>query len=137
MKKRIKYGLVLISILFFVPKGEAQVVVVRWEELFREWHINSAAYPADEPVLDELYFKLSTMKLVINPDSTYTLFVSKHYTEAGKVQIDRKNKSIVFINKANGKRLEYSVGELTSDYLLLSIGEKYSWAYYLSLTSHF
>jgi len=137
MKKAVIYSsFVLMLLIASLNKSNAQIVV-RWEELYREWHINSAAYPPEEPELDSLYNELSYFKLIIKPDNTYNMFITKQNVESGTIEINKAKKEIIFVNKANGKKMAYSVGELTADYLVLSIGEKYTWLYYLSLTSHF
>jgi hypothetical protein len=61
---------------------------------------------------------------------------SKTKEEIGKFETDKKKRELILIEDGTGKRLAYSVAELTPDLLMLTIGEKYTWAYYLSLTSH-
>lgn len=111
-------------------------VVVKWDELVKKWSMNSAGYPADEPSLDSLYFRLHDFKLDLAADSSYTVFFSKDSSETGKFEVNKRKKELIFKPNGSGKVLAYSVAELTPDVLTLLIGEKYTWAFYLSLTAH-
>ncbi len=111
-------------------------VVVKWSELNKDWHINSAGYPSDEPALDSLYYKLHDFKLQLKTDSTYKMTFSKDSVETGKFSVDKRKRELILTTDKTGRKLAYSVAELTPDVLLLTIGEKYSWAYYISLTPH-
>lgn len=121
---------------FCLVIGAKAQVVVKWSELNKDWYINSGGYPADEPVLDSLYFRLHDFKLQIKADSTYKMTFSKESFETGKYSVNKMKRELVLKADKTGKILAYSVAELTPDVLLLTIGEKYTWAYYLSLTPH-
>ncbi len=128
---------ITITILaFLLSLGVNAQVIVKWDELNKSWSTNSAAYPADEPTLDSLYYRLHDFKLVLNADSSYTMTFSKDAVEKGKYRIDKRKRELILTANGTGKVLAYSVAELTPDILTLTIGEKYTWAYYLSLTSH-
>jgi hypothetical protein len=126
----------IVILAFFLSIGAKAQVIVKWSELNKEWFINSAGYPADEPTLDSLYYKLHDFKLMLKPDSTYKMVFSKTLEETGKFSTDKKKRELILTSDKTGKKLAYSVAELTPDILTLTIGEKYSWAYYLNLTSH-
>ncbi len=130
------YKLVLAFSLSFVlfNTTEAQVIV-KWSELIKDWHINSGGYPAEEPALDSLYFKLSSFKLSLKADSTYSMSYSTENVEYGTFKINKRKRELSLTNKESKETLVYSVAELTPDILVLTILDKYSWAYYLSLTS--
>ena len=130
-----KYIATVTFMLILAITAEAQVIV-KWDELPKEWYINSSGYPSDEPVLDSLYYKLHDFKLSLNADGTYKMVFSKTKTEVGKYETDKKKRELILTEDKTGKKLAYSVAELTPDILMLTIGEKYTWAYYLSLTSH-
>ncbi|HVD98546.1 MAG TPA: hypothetical protein VNB90_10110 [Cytophagaceae bacterium] len=130
------YKFIAIIILSLAATATQAQVIVKWDELNRDWYINSGGYPADEPVLDSLYYKLHDFKLQLKADGTYRMVFSKTKEEIGKFETDKKKRELILIENGTGKRLAYSVAELTPDLLMLTIGEKYTWAYYLSLTSH-
>jgi hypothetical protein len=130
------YKFIAIIILSLAATATQAQVIVKWDELNRDWYINSGGYPADEPVLDSLYYKLHDFKLQLKADGTYRMVFSKTKEEIGKFETDKKKRELILIEDGTGKRLAYSVAELTPDLLMLTIGEKYTWAYYLSLTSH-
>jgi hypothetical protein len=123
-------------VAFFVCLSTQAQIVVKWDELNKDWFMNSAGYPAEEPGLDSLYYRLHDFKLMLKADSSYSMSFSKDSMETGKYRIDRKKKELILTPTGKGKELAYSVAELTPDILTLIIGEKYTWAYYLSLTSH-
>jgi len=125
-----------VILAFSIAAGARGQVIVKWTELNKEWYINSAGYPADEPALDSLYYKLHDFKLLLNSDSTYRMVFSKTSSETGKFSADKKKRELIFTSDKTGKKLAYSVAELTPDVLTLTIGEKYTWIYYLSLTPH-
>ena len=129
-----KYITITVLVFFIALSAEAQVIV-KWDELSKDWSMNSAGYPAEEPALDSLYYRLHDFQLLLKADSTYTMAFSKDSVETGKFEVNRKKKELIF-TPGKGKKLAYSVAELTPDILTLIIGEKYTWAYYLSLTSH-
>ena len=122
-------------LVFFITLGVEAQVIVKWDELPKNWSMNSAGYPAEEPALDSLYYRLHDFQVNIKADSSYTMIFSKDSVEAGKYHVDKKKKELIFVPE-KGKKLAYSVAELTPDILTLIIGEKHTWAYYLSLTSH-
>ncbi len=130
-----KYIAALILTLAVTAGSNAQVIV-KWDELPKEWFINSGGYPADEPALDSLYYRLHDFKLLLKADGTYKMVFTKDKFETGKFEADKKKRELVLTEDKTGKKLAYSVAELTPDVLTLTIGEKYTWAYYLSLTSH-
>ncbi len=130
-----KYIVLLMVTLAVTFEAKAQVIV-KWDELPKEWYINSGGYPADEPALDSLYYKLHDFKLLLKADGSYKMVFTKDRFEAGKYVADKKKKELVLTEDKTGKVLAYSVAELTPDLLTLTIGEKYTWAYYLNLTSH-
>ncbi len=130
-----KYITAIILTLGVVLASEAQVVV-KWDELNKEWFINSGGYPSDEPSLDSLYYRLHDFALTLKPDGTYRMEFSKDKVETGKFETDRKKRELILTEDKTGKKLSYSVAELTPELLTLTISERYSWAYYLSLTSH-
>ncbi len=129
-----KYITVIVLVFFIALGAEAQVIV-KWDELNKDWTMNSAGYPAEEPELDSLYYKLQDFKLLLKIDSSYTMIFSKDSIETGNFGVNKRKKELILTNSV-GKKLAYSVAELTPDILTLIIGEKYTWAYYLSLTSH-
>jgi hypothetical protein len=129
--------IIVIAVLTFLSAAKVQAqVIVKWDELNKEWFINSAGYPADEPTLDTLYYKLHDFKLLLKGDGTYKMVFSKDSFETGKFEADKKKRELILTADKTGRILAYSVAELTPDILTLTIGAKYSWAYYLSLTSH-
>ena len=130
-----KYIVTTIIVCFLCLSTQAQVVV-KWDDLNKDWFMNSAGYPAEEPGLDSLYFRLHDFSLILKADSSYIMTFSKDSTEAGKYKIDKRKRELILTPNGKGKELAYSVAELTPDILTLIIGEKYTWAYYLSLTSH-
>ena len=130
-----KYITVVIISFCIATSAKAQVIV-KWSELNRDWFINSAGYPADEPALDSLYYKLHDYQLFLKADSTYKIAFRKDSIETGKFSTDKRKREIIFTSDKTGKKLAYSIAELTPDILTITIGEKYTWAYYLSLTSH-
>jgi hypothetical protein len=130
-----KYIITIVFALFTVATSEAQVIV-KWDELNKDWHINSGAYPADEPALDSLYYKLHDFKLFLKAEGTYKMIFTKDKFETGKFTFDKQKRELYLKDDKSGKVLAYSVAELTPDVLTLTIGEKYTWAYYISLTSH-
>lgn len=130
-----KYIVAIILTLSVATATHAQVIV-KWDELNRDWFINSGGYPADEPSLDSLYYKLHDFRLTLKADGTYKMEFSKTKSESGKFETDKKKRELILTEDKTGKKLAYSVAELTPDILTLTIGEKYTWAYYLSLTSH-
>lgn len=125
----------VIFALLLSAASEAQVIV-KWDELNKDWYINSGAYPADEPTLDSLYYRLHDFKLLLKADGTYKMFFTKDKFETGKFETDKQKRELRLKDDKTGTVLVYSVAELTPDVLTLTIGEKYTWAYYLSLTSH-
>ena len=128
---------IVIAVMAFLSAAEVHAqLLVKWDELNREWFINSAGYPSDEPVLDTLYYKLHDFKLLLKTDGTYKMVFSKDSLETGKFEADKKKRELILTADGTGRKLAYSVAELTPDILTLTIGAKYSWAYYLSLTSH-
>jgi hypothetical protein len=129
-----KYITITVLVFFLALGAEAQVIV-KWDELNKDWTMNSAGYPAEEPALDSLYYRLQNFELLLKADSSYTMSFSKDSIETGNFGVNKKKKELILTNSA-GKKLAYSVAELTPDILTLIIGEKYTWAYYLSLTSH-
>ena len=130
-----KYIITAFFVLFVMATSEAQVIV-KWDELNRDWYINSGAYPADEPALDSLYYKLHDFKLSLKADGTYKMIFTKDKFETGKFTFDKQKRELYLKDDKTSKVLAYSVAELTPDVLTLTIGEKYTWAYYISLTSH-
>jgi hypothetical protein len=132
-----KYIIIVFMVLafLFTTKVQAQLIV-KWDELNKEWFINSAGYPSDEPTLDTLYYKLHDFKLLLKTDGTYKMVFSKDSSETGKFEADKKKRELILMADGTGRKLAYSVAELTPDILTLTIGAKYSWVYYLSLTSH-
>jgi hypothetical protein len=130
-----KYVIAFIFAFFLAISTNAQVIV-KWDELSRDWFINSGAYPADEPALDSLYYKLHDFMLSLKADGTYKMVYTKDKVETGKFTFDKQKRELYLKEDKTGKVLAYSVAELTPDVLTLTIAEKYTWAYYLSLTSH-
>ena len=130
-----KYIITTVFALFVVTASDAQVIV-KWDELNKDWYINSGAYPADEPALDSLYYKLHDFKLFLKAEGTYKMIFTKDKFETGKFTFDKQKRELYLKDDKSGKVLAYSVAELTPDVLTLTIGEKYTWAYYISLTSH-
>jgi hypothetical protein len=130
------YKLVAVfSLCLFSFVSEAQVIV-KWSELVKDWNINSGGYPSEEPALDSLYYKLSSYRILLKADSTYMISYSKDNVEYGNYSINKRKRELTLTNKNTNQSLIYSVAELTPDILVLTILEKYNWAYYLSLTSH-
>lgn len=132
------YKLIIFSVLgvlLFTAPSKSQVIV-KWSELNKNWVINSGGYPADEPTLDTLYYKLVDFKLSLAADSTYKMSFKKDSIETGRYSIDKKKKEITFMEAKKGEKKTYTVAELTPDILLLIISEKLSWAHYISLTSN-
>jgi hypothetical protein len=123
----------IICVCAFTAKAQ---VIVKWSELAKDWNINSGGYPPEEPALDSLYYKLSTYRISLKADSTYIITYSKDNMEYGSYSVNKRKRELTLINKSNNQSLVYSVAELTPDILVLTILEKYNWAYYLSLTSH-
>jgi hypothetical protein len=130
-----KYVIITVLTLFLTIPTKAQVIV-KWDELNRDWFINSSGYPSEEPSLDSLYYKLHDFQLMLKPGGTYKMIFSKDKFDTGKYEIDKTKRELVLTVDKTGQKLAYSVAELTPDVLILTIGEKYTWAYYLSLTSH-
>lgn len=125
----------VLSLCLFSFLSEAQVIV-KWSELIQDWNINSGGYPPEEPSLDSLYYKLSSFRMSLKADSTYMISYSKDSVEYGSYSINKRKRELTLTNKDTNQSLIYSVAELTPDILVLTILEKYNWAYYLSLTSH-
>ena len=130
-----KYITIALISICIATNAQGQVVV-KWSELIKNWGINSAGYPSDEPALDSLYYKLKDFNLLLKSDSTYKMNFSKESIETGRFSVDKKKREITFTATKTGKKLAYSVAELTPDMLLLIIAERYNWAYYISLTPH-
>lgn len=130
-----KYITITIVAFFLSLSTQAQIIV-KWDELNKDWSMNSAGYPAEEPELDSLYYRLHDFRLMLKADSSYSMTFSKDSVETGKYRIDKRKKELILKPDGEGRVLAYSVAELTPNILTLIIGEKYTWAYYLSLTSH-
>ncbi|HSZ25733.1 MAG TPA: hypothetical protein VK766_08455 [Cytophagaceae bacterium] len=130
-----KYIIITMLPILLAVSAEAQVIV-KWDEISKEWFINSAGYPAEEPSLDSLYFRLHDFKLSLNADGSYQMIFSKDSVETGKYESDKKKRELILTADKSGKKLAYSVAELTPHILTLTIGKKYSWAYYISLTPY-
>ncbi len=130
-----KVKILLILFISFSSSGSFAQSALKWEEIHKQWNLNSANYPENETHLDTLYFKLMKFKLVLAENKHFSMSFPKDSLIEGQYEIDEEKKNIVF--KPEGKKkFVYHVLELNKEHLTLSADEKYTWAYYLSLTSH-
>jgi hypothetical protein len=127
----IKFVLILILIFVYHFLKAQQI---KWEEINKEWFLNSAGYPAEDRTLDMLYYKLNGYKLMLSTDNTFKMYFPLDTVMEGTYKIDKSNYTITFLTKDN-RKMTYTISQFNNKHLVLIAPESTHWAFHLDLTS--